>query len=485
MPTWRIDSLQVFHRGDLREAVVPDQIVVVARRLDFQIIVIGGNLLQFFVRSAGQDGPVQFPCRAGRAHDDAFPVLVQQALGQPGPLGFAPEILQMGQGDDAVQVPHAFRVLGQQDDVVILLIFFGMAQVAFHAVDELQAVVLALVLQFLQFLIGKGEGLDHAVVRNGQSLVAPAGCRIYHVFHGRKSIHLAHLRMEVEFHPLDLSLILPFVGRFQHDALYGHHDHFHVFVLVHHHIALGLDTGAYRNVLHEVGTFFLVLGQIVVFIAVSEAQLQHHAVRIIRHQDGQHDRIGPQIPLAEAHHSAFDDDAIFFFLDFQYRTRCLRDLTAVYHAVGLHAPVMLCVQGFQSLQVFLALVHLFCPCSGSFFRNRFRFLRQRHNIFQAGSCQTIRVDIDEGDLGNRTGSGKLFGHRCQFLLLQNRSLCSIRDFPGIALFVDFHIGQRKLLYTCCLFRRQIQSGQEVQEHGLVRNQSIFTRAHTYLLLFQQ
>ena len=56
----------------------------------------------------------QLPRLAGRAHDDALPVLLQQALGNDGhPL----EILQVGGGNHLVEVFQAHLVPGQEDDV--------------------------------------------------------------------------------------------------------------------------------------------------------------------------------------------------------------------------------------------------------------------------------------------------------------------------------------------------------------------------------
>ena len=53
------------------------------------------------------------------------------------------------------------------------------------------------------------ECLHRAVVGNGNSRVAP-GCRLlYHLAHIRQSIHAAHLRMQVQLHPLLRCIVLP------------------------------------------------------------------------------------------------------------------------------------------------------------------------------------------------------------------------------------------------------------------------------------
>ena len=60
-------------------------------------------------------GPEQFAGLAGRAHDNALPVLVQQALGDGGhPL----EVFQVGGGDHLIEIFQAHLVPGQQDDVL-------------------------------------------------------------------------------------------------------------------------------------------------------------------------------------------------------------------------------------------------------------------------------------------------------------------------------------------------------------------------------
>ena len=191
-----VDGLEVFHRMDVREPGIPDQVVVVARGLDLQIVVVGGDLLHFLIGEPGQDGPVHFPGGTGGSDDQPVPVLVQEALGHPGPLGFAPEILEVGQGHQPVQVPEPFHVFGQQDDVVVLLVLPAVAQVSFHPVDQLQfpAVLFG---QVLGFIIGKGKGLYHPVIRQGQGLVAPAHRRIHQFLDGSEAVHLAHLGVAV------------------------------------------------------------------------------------------------------------------------------------------------------------------------------------------------------------------------------------------------------------------------------------------------
>ena len=61
------------------------------------------------------NGPEQLTRLAGGAHDDALPVLHQQALGDGGhPL----EVFQVGGGDHLIQVFQARFVPGNEDDVL-------------------------------------------------------------------------------------------------------------------------------------------------------------------------------------------------------------------------------------------------------------------------------------------------------------------------------------------------------------------------------
>ena len=97
---------------------VPHHIGVVAQRLDFQYIVIGGDLLQLLVGAALHDGAVQLARLAGRGQNQAVAVLVEEAAGHTGLLE---EVVDMGLADDLVEVLQAHLVAHEDDEVVILL----------------------------------------------------------------------------------------------------------------------------------------------------------------------------------------------------------------------------------------------------------------------------------------------------------------------------------------------------------------------------
>ena len=88
---------------------------VVAQGLDFQVVVVGGDFAQVVEGLPLHHGPEQLAGLAGAAHQQALPVLVQQALGG---AGIAVEVVEMSLGDEAVQVFQARVVLHQQNHVV-------------------------------------------------------------------------------------------------------------------------------------------------------------------------------------------------------------------------------------------------------------------------------------------------------------------------------------------------------------------------------
>ena len=109
-------AVEVFDPLDAVHAALPDHVFVVAQRLHFQQVVIGGDLFQLLVGAALHHGAVQLAGLAGRGDDEPFAVLVQQAAGHP---RLFEKVVQMGLADDLVQVFQSRLVLDQQDDVVV------------------------------------------------------------------------------------------------------------------------------------------------------------------------------------------------------------------------------------------------------------------------------------------------------------------------------------------------------------------------------
>ena len=66
--------------------------------------------------------------------------------------------------------------------------------------------------QIVDQVVGVREGLRHAVVRNGDGRVAPLIGPLHDVLHLGNPVHVAHLGMAVQLHPLAQAVILAAVG---------------------------------------------------------------------------------------------------------------------------------------------------------------------------------------------------------------------------------------------------------------------------------
>ena len=110
---------------------------VVADGLNFQEVVPGRNAPQLPPVLVVQNGLEQLAGSTGTAHDEPLSVLVDEALGHDGePV----EVLQVGQGNEFIEVAQAGLVLGQQDDVPRLLTaLHRRAQLEHLAVDLVDA----------------------------------------------------------------------------------------------------------------------------------------------------------------------------------------------------------------------------------------------------------------------------------------------------------------------------------------------------------
>ena len=120
---------------------------VVCQGLDFQKIVKGRNALQLVVAFPVEDGLEQLARFAGGADDQTLPQLKNVGLGHP---GHPAEILQIGVGDQMVQVAQTDLILGKNDDVPRLTVGDAAAgaQMGHGGVDGLQVVNVMLLFQF-------------------------------------------------------------------------------------------------------------------------------------------------------------------------------------------------------------------------------------------------------------------------------------------------------------------------------------------------
>ena len=129
-----IDFYQVVFRLH-RALLVPEHEGVVAKRLYLQIIVEIHKPCNLSVRRAAQQRLVQFPGLAGRADDQAFPVLIKDTLGDPGPSGI---IFQVGPAHQTVEVDTSDIILGKDDYMVGGQLADGIGIHCAHSVKALQ-----------------------------------------------------------------------------------------------------------------------------------------------------------------------------------------------------------------------------------------------------------------------------------------------------------------------------------------------------------
>ena len=122
---------------------------VVAQGLDLQIVVERGNALQLCPVLMISDGTEQLARFAGRADNETLAVLHQFRLGDG---GHAVEILQIGHGDQLIEVLQAQLILRQKDNMLretVGAVSLG-AQCQHHIVDLLQAVDVMLLAHLLE-----------------------------------------------------------------------------------------------------------------------------------------------------------------------------------------------------------------------------------------------------------------------------------------------------------------------------------------------
>ena len=136
---------------------------VVRQRLDFQKVVKGRNAFQLVVAFPVENGLKQLARFAGRTDDQPLPQLKNVGLGHP---GHPAEVLQIGIGNQVVQVAQTDLVLGKNNDVPCLPISDAAAgtQMGHGRVDGLQVVDVMLLFQ-LDHELRHDEAAGHGVVR--------------------------------------------------------------------------------------------------------------------------------------------------------------------------------------------------------------------------------------------------------------------------------------------------------------------------------
>ena len=103
-----------------------DQKPVVAKRLDFEIVIIGGDLPDRVRRKVLQNRPVQLPRLAGGANNQSLPVGIQGRFGNSrNPV----EIIQIAHGYQFIKILQPHQILCKKNHVVGRQ-FFGVGLVA-------------------------------------------------------------------------------------------------------------------------------------------------------------------------------------------------------------------------------------------------------------------------------------------------------------------------------------------------------------------
>ena len=108
---------EVFVRLNVIIAVFPLEVGIVADGLDLQVIIEGDDAGKLLVRYAPEDCVEQLAFGARRADDEVLPVFLQKGLRD---ARISAEILQVGIGNDAVQLAPPGLVPDEDADVVVV-----------------------------------------------------------------------------------------------------------------------------------------------------------------------------------------------------------------------------------------------------------------------------------------------------------------------------------------------------------------------------
>ena len=178
--------------------------------------------------------------------------------------------------------------------------------IGLHTVNQLDT-------SFLGSLVAMGKALHISMVGNGDSLVAPLGCRCNDFLYLRQGVHRRHIGMGVKFNPLlplrheVLALI---VGNFLHIL------HIHGQIageIVHLHISPHAQPGAFFNHVKLLGFFF-----------IFHPFLQGKAGSIVCHLEVEQDPACPSDLLLQVKDHSLENQTVFLSLNFDHRSNlCL------------------------------------------------------------------------------------------------------------------------------------------------------------------
>lgn len=165
----------------------PDQICIVLRRHDLEVIVEGCDLRRLIIASSREDSPKELPRPAGRPHEQVRSCPVQLIPGYP---GMAIEMPQMRKRDQPVKIAKAVAVLYKYCHMVDWrrVVVWIVNEISFNPVNHLDAML-------TRYVTGIWECLNDSVIRHSNGRMPP-GCRksncIFDIAH---RIHRTHLGM--------------------------------------------------------------------------------------------------------------------------------------------------------------------------------------------------------------------------------------------------------------------------------------------------
>ena len=159
-----------------------------------------GSVLQHVVSDAGEADDLrrQPPVGVDEGLEPVGDLAVFQHHGADLRNGLPVHLEARGLDVEAHELPVQGAVLGTVDHNPVVDV---VDEVSLHAVEDLDLVPGG--------VPGVREGLGHAVVRDGDGRVAPPDGLLDHLLRVRQGVHVAHLGVEVQLHPLFRGGILP------------------------------------------------------------------------------------------------------------------------------------------------------------------------------------------------------------------------------------------------------------------------------------
>ena len=142
-----IEPDQIFFRLKDR-TLSPQHKIIISKRLDLQIIIEVHQPCNLLLLGRAHQGLVKLPCLAGGSHNQALPVFLQHALGNPGTFGI---IFQVGPRHHPVQVYPANFVFCKDNHVVSGKLFDSVRIQLSHGIHRIQICHISVFQHFQEF----------------------------------------------------------------------------------------------------------------------------------------------------------------------------------------------------------------------------------------------------------------------------------------------------------------------------------------------